>query len=546
MTVKKYLFGSYGLIIFGIVVLGILSLMMSRNQAILNQKHEQRYYSYLLADELRQSSDDLTRLARTYVVSGEARYEKMYWDILAIRNGEKPRPQDYGRIYWDLVLREGDKPRPDGTAVALQKLMEDAGFTVEEFSQLRQAQQNSDALVRTETIAMHAVKGLYDDGSGAYTRRGAVDTELAQRIMHDADYHRNKAAIMQPIDKFLQLLEQRTRAEVNLYQEKAARLLLSIELTAGLLALIAIFTGVLVSLRIMRQIGGEPEEIARLAQAVANGRLVLDLSSGGGDSGVRAALHRMADKLHGVIGEIHRSAEAINQMAQRLDETAQNFAQSSTRQAAGVEETSAALEQIRATVSHNSTAALDTNTVSQRAAEMANNSGQAVADTMQAMQTIAAEITVVEEIAYRTNLLALNAAIEAARAGEHGRGFSVVAAEIRKLAERSQGAAQNIRLLAGNSVRIAEHAGELLQALLPNIEKNAHAVAGIANASRDQQAGLEQISTSMRQIDQITRENADGAEELASSSQAMRTQAHVLQSGIAYFKLSSTAPAPIG
>ena len=128
MTMKKIFIISYSTIIGGIIVLGILSMFMNQAEKMLNQKQEIRYRSYMLADQLRQSSDELTRMARTYVLTGDTKYEKIYWDILAIRNGEKRRPEEYDRIYWDLVLEYGDKPRPDGEAVSLQHLMQEAGF----------------------------------------------------------------------------------------------------------------------------------------------------------------------------------------------------------------------------------------------------------------------------------------------------------------------------------------------------------------------------------------------------------------------------------
>lgn len=103
------------------------------------KSQENRYQSYLLADELRQSSDNLTRLARTYVVTNDIKYEQMYNDILDIRNGKKPRPQSYERIYWDFISNDGKKTRPDGNTIVLQDLMKQQGFTDEEFAKLKQA-----------------------------------------------------------------------------------------------------------------------------------------------------------------------------------------------------------------------------------------------------------------------------------------------------------------------------------------------------------------------------------------------------------------------
>ncbi|MDM8548088.1 methyl-accepting chemotaxis protein [Candidatus Venteria ishoeyi] len=536
MSIKRYLSISYTIIVLGIIGLGILSWLMSNYQATLNQKHQQRYTSYLLADELRQSSDDLTRLARTYVVSGDARYEKMYWHILDIRNGKKPRPQHYERIYWDNVLDYGDKPRSDGETIALKKLMEAAGFIKAEFEQLHQAQQNSDGLVTTETIAMNAIKGLYNDGNGNYTRQSAPDPEMARRIMHDLKYHQDKSAIMQPIDKFFQLLDVRTQQEVEEYQQKYKLILLLIQLLVVILAVVSIFIGVVVSLRILHQIGGEPTHIAKLAKMVAQGKLNITFDAEK-STGVYAELQHMVGQLQKVISNIRHTVADISNMAQELNDTAQNLSQSSSNQAASVEQVSASLEEINSTVNQNAQITEETNQRSQSAANMANISGQAVTDTVSAMQQIAKEISIVEEIAYRTNLLALNAAIEAARAGEHGHGFTVVADEIRKLAERSQGAAQKISSLAIESVKTAEHTGGLLQGLLPNIEQNAVAIESIAIASAEQTSGLEQINLAIAQVDQSTQQNAAGAEQLAASSQSLQEQAEQLQNAVAYFSV---------
>ena len=151
------------LFIVGMVMGGLLLgalLQVARTQAELAEVNNTRYNSYLLADELRQSSDDLTRLARTYVVTGDARYEQQYMDILDIRNGKKPRPRQYERVYWDFVAAGTGKPRPDGETISLQELMKKNGFTEQEFGKLKEAQGNSDALVNTEVVAMNAVKGL--------------------------------------------------------------------------------------------------------------------------------------------------------------------------------------------------------------------------------------------------------------------------------------------------------------------------------------------------------------------------------------------------
>ena len=155
-------------------------------QSQIAESESRRYESYKLADELRQSSDDLTRLARTYVVTADPAYEQHFYDVLGIRNGKQPRPEGYQGIYWDLVI-VGKGPTEVGPAASLQSLMEEIGFTQEEFDKLNEAQRRSDALVRMEATAMAAVKGRFADEDGKFTREDEPDLELARELMHGTD-----------------------------------------------------------------------------------------------------------------------------------------------------------------------------------------------------------------------------------------------------------------------------------------------------------------------------------------------------------------------
>lgn len=196
--------------VMSIVLLTLLSFGYLRANSQLIAAQDNRYQAYLLADELRQSSDDLTRLARTYVVTAYPRYEEQYLDILAIRNGKKPRPQAYHRIYWDFVAAENRPPRPAGETVPLQQLMKEAGFTDAEFVLLSEAQANSDGLVGLEVQAMNAVKGRFADNDGNYSIKGEPDLAIARDLLHSRDYHTYKANIMEPVDRFFVLMEERT------------------------------------------------------------------------------------------------------------------------------------------------------------------------------------------------------------------------------------------------------------------------------------------------------------------------------------------------
>jgi methyl-accepting chemotaxis protein len=213
ITVLGVVFIALGLLSTAAVI--ATSRWIEAAQAKLEAAHTRQYNSYLLADELRQSSDDLTRLARTYVVTGDPSYESQYMDILAIRNGQKERPADYHRIYWDFAAAGRPVSPGSGVTRALEDLMRDEGFTGEEFELLAEAKANSDGLVALEVRAMNAVKGNFADAAGNYTVKGEPDMELARNLMHSREYHQFKADIMAPIHEFLGSPEKRISGQIT-------------------------------------------------------------------------------------------------------------------------------------------------------------------------------------------------------------------------------------------------------------------------------------------------------------------------------------------
>ena len=218
-----------------VALLAVFAVLLFFGQRELKLTTSRRYASYLLADELRQSSDDLTRMARTFVLTGDSKFELMYWEILAIRNGEAPRPRDYERIHWDLVAGDpGFVPEHEAAKGSLRTRMEQLGFTATELSKLEEAQNLSNELVSSERVAMNARKGLFRDASGEFTITGPPDTELASGLLHDANYHAAKAAIMKPVNVFFELLDSRTSAAVVAAERRASVALAAVLLLAGL------------------------------------------------------------------------------------------------------------------------------------------------------------------------------------------------------------------------------------------------------------------------------------------------------------------------
>jgi PAS domain S-box-containing protein len=196
---------------------------------------ERRYQSYLLADELRQSSDDLTRFARTYAVTGNDRFERYFNQVLDIRDGRLSRPDHYQGIYWDLVVADL-LPEPgsaEDEIASLENRMTGAGFTEDEFDKLREAQTLSDQLVELEDAAMNAVKGRFQDSSGRFSIEGEPNKELAAELLHGERYHINKANIMQPIRDFQSMVDARTTRALEQVNASVVRLQQGIFLAAA-------------------------------------------------------------------------------------------------------------------------------------------------------------------------------------------------------------------------------------------------------------------------------------------------------------------------
>ena len=289
---------------------------------------------------------------------------------------------------------------------------------------------------------------------------------------------------------------------------------------------------------ITRPLGGEPAEIAGIAEKIARGEVGIAFDPTRAASGVYGSMKNMAEKIAEVVGSVQSASNNIASGAQQLSAGAEEMSQGASEQAGSVEEVSAAMEQMVSSVRRNADNAQQTQSISRTAAVDAQRGGEAVARTVVAMRQIAAKIGIVEEIARQTNLLALNAAIEAARAGESGRGFAVVASEVRKLAERSQAAAAEISDLSGTSVQIAEQAGQMLAKLVPDIQRTAELVKEIHVAGREQNEGAAQVSTAIRQLDQVVQHNASAAEEMASTAEELSAQSEQLREIVGFFTMS--------
>ncbi|OQX97023.1 MAG: hypothetical protein B6I20_13575 [Bacteroidetes bacterium 4572_117] len=305
--------------------------------------------------------------------------------------------------------------------------------------------------------------------------------------------------------------------------------------------IIIVILGIIFTYFISRSITLPINDSVKIARKIAAGDLTELIKTERNDEigDIIKALNLIIESTNKVIGNIKESANQIGDASLRLNSNSKELSNGANEQASAAEQVAASMEEMSANIQQNANNAKETGKIAQGSAIGIINGNKAAKRAIDSMKNIANKVNIIQEIAFQTNLLALNAAIEAARAGESGKGFSVVAAEVRKLAERSKDAATEIEVLSKATVEISSTAGDLLDKVSPQIEKTSELIDSIAESNAEQLSGVIQINNAMGQLNNVTQQNVNSSEQLASSSEQLSAQATQLIKNISFFKTSS-------
>ncbi|AWB24904.1 methyl-accepting chemotaxis protein [Methylobacterium currus] len=490
--------------------------------------NENRLASMLLADELRQVSDDLTRLSRTSIATGKPTYKQQYKDIIDIRAGRKPRPVDYHRIYWDYVAAGEAKPRPDGETVSVDTLMERIGVTAAEKDKLAESVRNSNDLVKVANAAMT----LAESGEP-----GSRDEAI--RLVHSDEYHAAKARIMRPIDDFYVMLDARTKQAVADGQGRAA---LAFAVVLGMLAvtlasMVALAWFAYEALvRGYASVGGamgriaagdyaaevpgtaRRDEVGDMARSLESFKtnLAADLEARHARESEerrvarRAQTAALADAFEEAVGgiartvaasatELQATAQGMSHLAGGTAERSATVTQAAQDASANVATVAAAAEELSASVGEIARQVSDSAVLAQASVTEAAKTAELVQTLSQAATRVGDVVAMINGIAGQTNLLALNATIEAARAGEAGRGFAVVAAEVKQLANQTAKATEEIASQIGGIQGATRQAVDAIGGIASRIGDLSGISTAIAAAVEEQGVATREIVRTISQ-----------------------------------------------
>jgi len=450
-----------------------------------------------------------------------------------------------------LLLDMFEKPSADN--VAKRSAEVDKNFALG-------AQQWKAFLATSMTAEETTLAGKFDKGFDAYNGQGlapAVAAMRAGRIDEARSIYRDKVSPLAPAAtealEQLVALQVRVAAEANAQGEALShRLNLVIVGLAIAAALIATATAVLLTRGLVRKLGAEPADLAAVAERIAQGDLSKLDAPPAIVGSVMASMQTMHSALTRLVTEVRAGIDSVATASAQIAAGNQDLSSRTEQQASSLQETAASMEQMTAAVRTNADSARQADGLARGASEVAGRGGTAVSEVVSTMGEIQAAsrrieeiISVIDGIAFQTNILALNAAVEAARAGEQGRGFAVVAGEVRNLAQRSAQAAKEIKSLISDSVQKIDNgsarvqvAGQTIDDVVQQVNRVSRLIGEITASTAEQSSGITQVSEAVTQLDQVTQQNAALVEQGAAAAASLREQADKLARAIAVFRLS--------
>ncbi|HUX30184.1 MAG TPA: methyl-accepting chemotaxis protein [Thiobacillus sp.] len=416
----------------------------------------------------------------------------------------------------------------------------------------------------TATVQRLVALDERETGAGAvgkaYTTYSDAAIDAARSMLETGDDTASKVAAMQQAQKVLTTVLDREaktarhNVEARLDASRlGVRYMMISNAVSGVAIVLVLLLGAWLVLRaIARDLGAEPEYLRTVVERIAAGDLQTGNDSQIDDRSVLGKLQVMATRLAQIVGSIRHVSQEVRDASAQIAQGNDDLSHRTQTQSAVLEETAASMEQMTALVKRNASNASQADQITRNARKQAEQGGQVMSDTHDAMQAINTSsqrigdiVGLIDEIAFQTNLLALNAAVEAARAGEQGRGFAVVAGEVRNLAQRSAGAAKEIKTLIKDSVEkvtvgseLVERSGRTLTDIIDGVKKVTDTVTDIVAASQEQATGIDEVCRAVTSIDESTQQNAALVEQASAASRAMQEQADMLLQQVAFFKLS--------